>query len=495
VPNRHAIAGSVAAILLAAAAVAVAAEDTFSWPGTHAGQRAEALVAAINTGDEAALRAYDAEHRAESAQARRPADQFVQMMLQIHEVAGALVPLRIDRSEADEIELIVRLVGMDGWGRVTVTCEAEPPHGVTLMRFEPTGDPDAPEISYDDWTTLDQLVARARADADQPAMAVAVVRGDDIETAAAGVRVLGEQTPVTAADRFHIGSVTKSMTATVVGKLIEDGLLRWDMTLAEALPDVEMQTGYRDATIEMLLQHRAGIPRHMTMEDEEMQRHLGVPGSPTDQRAAWAAEVLMEDPIAEPNTATNYSNAGYAIAGLIAERAAGKPWETLLAEIIFEPLGMTTAGVGWPATPQRPDEPRGHGPDGPQTLGDYVLGAFMGPAGDVHCSAADLARYARMHLRGLRGIDGPLKAETIKRLHTSLQTDGTQRYACGWVLRERDEGGTLHWHNGSAGTFYALVAIDPHADEAFVVLANCANGSSQPIAWKVVEAIASRDAG
>src|SRR5262245_3344956 len=87
-----------------------------------------------------------------------------------------------------------------------------------------------------------------------PALAVVVVKDGKIcDRAAAGVRRRGNPTRVTTNDVFHIGSCTKSMTATLAAMLIEEGKLRWDTTLAEVFPGLKMNPQYERVTLEQLL--------------------------------------------------------------------------------------------------------------------------------------------------------------------------------------------------------------------------------------------------
>lgn len=117
----------------------------------------------------------------------------------------------------------------------------------------------------------------------------------------------------------------------------------------------------------------------------------------------------------------HYSNAGYAVAAYAGERASGRSWTDLVHDEVFEPLGLTSCGVGWPVTADRPDQPRGHFGAGaarrPQGVDEYELGAFMWPVGNLHCLVADLARYGLAHLAGLSGRDGFLETESIRELH------------------------------------------------------------------------------
>src|SRR5439155_25922003 len=98
---------------------------------------------------------------------------------------------------------------------------------------------------------------------DLPALAVVVVKeGRICDRAATGVRKRGDPARVTTNDVFHIGSCTKSMTATLTAMLIEDGKLRWDTAIADLFPELKgkMNKQYEAVTVEQLLTHRGGVP-------------------------------------------------------------------------------------------------------------------------------------------------------------------------------------------------------------------------------------------
>ena len=198
-----------------------------------------------------------------------------------------------------------------------------------------------------------------------------------------------------------------------------------------------------------------------------------------DKRHTFARHVLNETPINTPGSAQAYSNAGISLAGHMAEGVTGRTWEELVHEHVFDALGMSTAGFGWP-TENDPNQPAGHmGGGGGRALvavpHDRMPSPMaLAPAGWVYSSIEDFARYAIVHLRGLRGADGPIAAATIRRIHTPLPGSG-ERYAFGWGLADWPDPGTeCHWHNGSAGTYFAEIRLLPEHNAAVVVLMNSA---------------------
>lgn len=312
-----------------------------------------------------------------------------------------------------------------------------------------------------------------------PALSAAVADDERVRFAdAVGVRVARGSTPVESDEVFHIGSCTKAMTATLVGMLVEEGKLRWEMTLAEALPDIagQMHEKYQGVTIAQLLRHRGGVAGFTSGIAGENALLKGLEGDARAQRLEFARRVLSAEPAQEPGEYV-YSNGGYGIASAMIERVTGEAWEDVMRERLFGPLEMASAGFGWPATDEHPDAPRGHfvdqrlGGDRPQPLSDpYTLPSALDAAGDVYCSSADLAVFARMHMQGLRDEDGLLKSETVKELH---RPDG--EYAAGWLVGERG-GARYSSHDGSAGTFYTRVTILPDDGDGVVLVAQSNTG-------------------
>jgi CubicO group peptidase (beta-lactamase class C family) len=318
--------------------------------------------------------------------------------------------------------------------------------------------------------TAEQLEA-VRAKYNFPALAVVVVKDGIIcDRAAVGIRKIGDPTPVTTNDEFHIGSCTKSMTATLAAMMIEEGKLRWDTTIAEVFPELKgmMDKQYQGVTVEQLLQHRGGVPtKPPTAAWNQAWKQKG---TPVEQRMEFTTAVLAQPPEAAPGTKMIYSNQGYAIVGAMLERIAGQPWETLITEKLFKPLHMDSAGFGPPGTPGKVDQPWGHAQrsSGLVPLQEDNPPAIS-PAGRVHCTLDDLARYVIFHLQDGRD-GGLLRPETLRRLHTPPEGGD---YACGWACAKRSwAGGTALWHNGSNTMWYVVMWLSPAKDFAVIVGTN-----------------------
>ena len=293
---------------------------------------------------------------------------------------------------------------------------------------------------------------------------------------AAGVQELGTDRVLRMTNPLHIGSCTKAFTATVVAMLVDGGRLRWDTTLAEALPDAAptMHEAYKRVTVAQLMHHRAGLASFTDGSAPEFALTRGLAGDGRAQRAAFAKAVLSRPPAHTPGDTFEYSNAGYGVAGAIAERAGNDSWENLVRRLIFEPLRMDASGFGWPATPEDPQRPLGHVLEGEALApypvnGDYRLPAALAPAGDIHASMYDMLAFGVWQLRGLRGQAQFLSEAGFNAIHTP-----DRGYAMGWMGGQWD-GQRATFHNGSAGTFFAIMILVPGHDMGVVVMANSGN--------------------
>jgi CubicO group peptidase (beta-lactamase class C family) len=206
-------------------------------------------------------------------------------------------------------------------------------------------DPKAPAIEYSD--PVSQMLETIRVKHNLPALAAAVVvDGKIVMTNAVGFRKSGGKERVTVDDKFHLGSVTKSMTATVAAMLVEQGKISLDDDHWRNLSGIksEIHPDYLAS-----LWNSFCPPQRRSRQCSS--RFMAQPGQRKARRRSndWLLSgILARKPEAKPGTKFIYSNQGYTIAEVL-EKATGKTWEDLLRSMLFEPLGMTTAGFGAPA--------------------------------------------------------------------------------------------------------------------------------------------------
>jgi D-alanyl-D-alanine carboxypeptidase len=318
--------------------------------------------------------------------------------------------------------------------------------------------------------TLESLVKQTVTDAGVPGLAAAVISTDNIRTSVAGVRKAGATAPIEMSDRFHLGSNIKAMTATLAAALVDAGIIQWNTTLAQVFPEMtgDTRSDYQTVTLAQLLTHRGGIIA--LTEPADLAMLPALPAVPVQARYALIRWLLAQAPPVTPGSTALYSNAGYAIAAAMLERKTGRDFESLLNELVLRPLNAIPL-FDWPASGAAA-QPWGHEragalwlPNDPDAAQNHFPAALT-PAGNVSLSVGDYAKFVQSHLRGLRGRGGVLSPQTYAYLHT-----GQGDFALGWLVKNLGGVGTSA-HDGSAGTFYALVAIQPSRDRAVVVLAN-----------------------
>jgi CubicO group peptidase (beta-lactamase class C family) len=372
----------------------------------------------------------------------------------------------------------------------------------------PPSAPQRPQpITFDlsqGWGNLAELAELVRAQSGVPGLALAVVRGGRIvDAAATGTTSLENGRPLTLDDGFEWGSLTKSVTGTVLARLFADGVLSPETTIAQAFPNLPMREGYRAVTLAQLMRHEAGLPPYTQLTPAIAARLRGYAGGEAEKRLAFVADLLQEEPVAAPGAQFIYSNADITVATAMAEQATGKDWRALVREYVFVPAGMTGAGFGAPASAERPDANRGHlarpgQPLVPAPFGLYAdVNTVLGPAGSVSSPIADLARYALFHMAGEQAGAGGIPAGTFATLHradpASVEAAAGGRYNYGWAIATNGvlPGQRSYWHNGSNGTFYAELHVLPDTDLAVMIMAN-AGGAIGPSSRAVLAEAARR---
>jgi CubicO group peptidase (beta-lactamase class C family) len=305
--------------------------------------------------------------------------------------------------------------------------------------------------------------ARAMADAlgarfHEPGVLVAAAAVDEQGTVIATVGADADEESAASA-RFEIGSVTKTMTATLLTLLAERGLLALDDPIGRWLaagPNA-------DLTIRQLVTHTSGLPgtaasvvrRRRTTADPWA-------GYGFAQAEADLSTVVVRREGPPPH---RYSNLGFQLLALLAERAAGRPFGELMRLDLFGPLGMNDSTVGEAPGPQpglgnQRTLLRGHSDDGEVESWTHPLGA-----GGVDSTIADLARYVRACLnppdaelgRALRAVQEPM-----------VRVAEDTQQAPAWAVRADG----IREHTGGTAGFSAYAAFHPGRARGVALLVN-----------------------
>ena len=351
--------------------------------------------------------------------------------------------------------------------------------------------PADPEIRDPTW--LRASLEKIRHRHHLPALAASIVLDGRVAVASAvGIRRVGSPERVTREDAFHLGSITKTMTATMIGALVDRGLMRWEMTLAELFPELlpVMQPAYRGVTITQLLSHTSGMsytPRkHEAASDARGRDELL-------RRYQYVEFAVVDPPEAPPGTKMIYGG-GPVIAACAAERITGRTYEQLMREHVFDPLGMRTYGYGNAEHRDRVDAPWEHewreGRAIPIEQPPSYAHDARAPVGkNGHCSVIDLGTFAAAHLLGDRGASRLLSPETFRTLHTAV----IPGWGPGWeVTKVSWAEGRVLAHNGSNGRNESLCHVLLDEGYAVSVVSNVGGHDAASALGEVTHLLATR---
>jgi CubicO group peptidase (beta-lactamase class C family) len=274
--------------------------------------------------------------------------------------------------------------------------------------------------------------------------------------------------PNTPETRFRLGSITKQFTATLILQLVEQGKIKLDGKLSDYLPDYRKDVGQK-VTIHQLLTHTSGIPSY-----------TGLPGFIRDvSRNPYTVDEFVKkfasnDLEFEPGSKFSYNNSGYFLLGAIIEKITGRPYEQVIKEKIFEPLGMKNSGYDHAATIL---EKRASGYI--KTRDGYLNAPYLDmslpyAAGSLYSTVEDLFLWDQA-LYTDRLLSEQSKAVMYKPY--------LQNYAYGWVITKAKLGNgpetvTSIGHNGGINGFNTLLVRYPEQRNLIVLLDNTSQGAS-----------------
>jgi len=344
------------------------------------------------------------------------------------------------------------------------------------------------EAAAPEWINLADDLESFRTDYNLPALSAAVILDGKLHAAGVvGVRKYGEIVKAEINDPFHIGSCTKAMTGSLVCLLVQQGKLKWDTTLADYFPELKefMHPDFRDVTLVHLLSHRAGMYAFTSdngpLTEEQIEEIYSL-RSPCLQRRKGAEILLTYPPLHKPGSKFLYSNIGFSLVGAITEEIMDEEWEHLIKRLLFDPLGMKTAGQGAMGTPDQIDAPWQHRIKNDQIIpvnpGPHSDNSpMLGPGGRVHCSILDWSKYIQCFLKAYRNEPGLIGGKHLQQLR-ELPFKGT--YALGWSTYQRGwGGGKVFTHDGSNNMNYAVAWVAPKKNFAVVTATNISGGQEK----------------
>lgn len=283
---------------------------------------------------------------------------------------------------------------------------------------------------------------------------------------------------------FHIGSISKSFTATLVMQLDQEGRLSLTAPIGTYLngPKYPLHPTWAALTLEQLLSHTAGLKANASL-GEMVQRRAESPAA----GRVRVLSALWQNPVPHRAGKMRYSNLGYVLAGVVAEEVTGQSWEDQVQARYGRKLGLRSLGFG---APDAANAPLGHvgimGVKKPVAadVAEADNPAWMGPAGTIHMTMGDLARWGQVHLQACKGAAPRfLSAANCQRLWTPV----SKNYGLGWIIEQPKRLGPKRWHNGSNNRWFAVLAVYPERD---LVVATASNHATAQRVTKLEDKMA-----
>lgn len=328
--------------------------------------------------------------------------------------------------------------------------------------------------------TIATLVRRKMREYRVPGVGLGVMAGGTTTLRGFGVTSLDDPQPITNDTLFTIASISKTMTATAVMRLVELGALDLKTPIRRYVPEFRVRD---DDTTERVtlwhcLTHTPGWEGQLTTDDRG-----------AEALAHFASSIMPTLPqLAPAGSVWSYNNAGFALSGRVIEVVTGKHIHDALRDLVFAPLGLThtatrlTDAMTWRVTLGHRDR------DGAAEVIRPFQTTSSTTAGGVLTSLADLMRYARFHLgQGQvegRGADGaPHISRALLELMQTPQlrkNATTDEMGVGW--HARTVGGVMTLaHGGTLNGHCLLLQLVPARALAFTVLTNHVDG------WRLVQ--------
>ncbi|GAB3331418.1 serine hydrolase [Marilutibacter aestuarii] len=335
-----------------------------------------------------------------------------------------------------------------------------------------------------DPAALDRIFEQAMARYALPGMAMGVIEDGEVAwVRTGGETVAGSGEPVLPATLFKIASNSKAMTASLLARQVDAGLLAWDDPVVRHLPSFRMHDPWvtREMQVRDLLVHNSGLP-------EGAGDLMLWPEPNRFGREDIIAGLAHLKPERSFRSGYAYDNLMYVVAGEVAAAVGGEAYEVLLRREVFEPLGLDSCRVGeWSraaaGSVAQPHMRTDTGNIAIRTDGDTVPAITSAAAGGIRCSLDDMLAWALNWL-----APTPAQREWLSErqrgemwaAHTPLPVSARNRewddthvraYGYGWRLADVDGEWTVS-HTGTLSGMYSVLMLLPDRKSGFVVMIN-----------------------
>jgi len=333
--------------------------------------------------------------------------------------------------------------------------------------------------SIDEKTTTDatfkplhERVSEAMERLHVPGVSVGIMVDGQEHVAAFGVTNVNYPSPVLPDTLFQIGSTTKTVTATAIMRLVEDGMIDLDAPVRTYLPDLRLQSEdvAQRVTVRQLLTHTAGWTGDFFAD-------MGRGEDALSKIVAAMAEIDQVTPLGE---IWSYNNAAFYLAGRVVEAVTEKSYEGAARELVLDPLDMTSSFF-FPEEVMVRSFAVGHNVVDEKAVvaTPWALPRTAHPAGGLASTAGDQLRYARFHMGDGTSENGTrvLSSESIALMQTpAVDAAEDTKMGLSWHIRSVD-GVKIVAHGGATNGQQSSFLFAPERRFALTVLTNSGGGS------------------
>ena len=320
--------------------------------------------------------------------------------------------------------------------------------------------PPAPPEIEQSFELIDSLAADLLATAKLPGLSVAILEDGEVVFARGyGFMDLDARSPVTPETRFRCASVSKTITATAIARLLGEGRLDLDAPVASYVPSWPAEP---EITPRQLSGHLSGVAHYQARDRIDRSRHY--------ESVTEGLNVFRDSPrTGAPGEAYVYSTHGYTLLSAVIEGASGLPFLDYLEREIFGPLAMTGSGPDLRATPS-PHMSTLYG----RRQGEPVLipqpedPSYKWAGGGLVSTPSDLVRMADAYMNGF------ISPEVVSEMFESQRTADGEETGVGitWRIGEDRLGRTVIHHSGSMGGARTTLLMVPEERLAVAVMTN-----------------------
>lgn len=308
-----------------------------------------------------------------------------------------------------------------------------------------------------------------------PGLAVGVVKNNAISYAKGfGYANVDTKRPITPSTVFHAASISKTLVATAVMQLYEQGELDIESHLTEYLPYFEMaDERYHQVTIKHMLTHTSGLP---DVEDYEWNN----PQYDEGALERYVRSLASQPMIGDPGAGWAYSNMAFDVLGDVIAKVSETSFEKYEQTNVIEPAGMVASTfIKHPDTPDDWASPHLTNLS-PRVWDGFPYNRIHAPSSTLHCSIVDLCRWALINLnQGTSQFGQVLEASTYPMLLGHHVDIGNGRglfhnggyQALGWAIGNY-RGEEIYGHAGSDVGFVSMLILIPNRSMAVALLVN-----------------------